>query len=105
MPNHSFNTLRLSNGGLLHPKIKKYCTRKKASYGSGFEMNLDFEKIIPMPKSLHNNSGSGTDDAVAVLTKDNSYFKKNLEYPWAKEAGLKTIEDIIAYTKKRLTRK
>lgn len=60
---------------------------------------FDFEKIIPMPKSLKITSGSSTDFGIDILkyreSGDDSALKSRLSWPWVVNAGIKTVEELV----------
>lgn len=55
MPNHITNKLKINSSKELVKKIKEYL---KIQYEDGTMVGIDFNKIIPMPKSLDVKSGS-----------------------------------------------
>ena len=67
----------------------------------GEEEIIDFNKIIPMPKSLNITSGSRIDTGIAVLkflnNGDDSQLKKMLDYVWVKAENITTCEQLSDY--------
>lgn len=66
-------------------------------YREEFLQFPDFDKIIPMPESMHITSGSNVDNAIAVLSDDRAEFRRFLQYPaWQdmlQQASLPLTED------------
>lgn len=65
------------------------------------ESEIDFNKIIPMPESLNIASGSMEDQAIAVFLykerNDDSKLKVIFGYPWVKNEGIKTLDELCDY--------
>ena len=93
MPNHTSNLLEIKGD---KSEIKRLIKKVKSK-----ESAFDFNKIIPMPKSLAITSGSATDYGVAVLNfrknGDDSKLKEVLTYIWVKEKNITTVEDLAEY--------
>ena len=59
---------------------------------------IDFEKIIPMPESLKIDSGTLTDNGIALvrfLSGDDSLLKEMLSYSWVKKENIKTTQELF----------
>lgn len=102
MPNHITNVLSISGE---QEKINDCLNTIKGSYDDGTERPIDFDKIVPMPKTLHITSGSAVDNAIAVLQNDVSRLKEMLEYQWVKRDNITDVESLKNYLKKSLTEK
>lgn len=99
MPNHITNILTITG------EKEQVETCIKAIRGSEDEQYIDFNKIVPMPETLHITSGSSVDNAIDIIQNNDEKFKMMLEYPWAKEEGIKTIEELKSKIKARLSQK
>lgn len=99
MPNHITNILKIEGSP---ERVKELLYTIK-----GEEANhlIDFNKIVPMPETLHIASGSVIDNAIALLKNDKDYFKKMLEYPWVKGEEIKTITQLKRRIKKGISEK
>jgi hypothetical protein len=85
-------------------KIESMLNSIKSVGKNGDVSYIDFEKIIPMPESLKIDSGSLTDNGIALiryLNGDDTDLKKMLSYQWVIKAGIKTVEDLFEDFKKR----
>jgi hypothetical protein len=105
MPNHITNILKISGS---QADIEKCLSSIKGVIeedGENSVRPIDFNKIIPMPKSMHITSGSSVDNAVAILKDDEKYFKGMLDYPWVKEEGLTTTGQIKEHLMGNLSEK
>jgi hypothetical protein len=62
---------------------------------------IDFNKIIPMPEELRIESGSSTDNGMAILifrkTGDSAELTNMLSWPWVKAEGIKDISTLTDY--------
>lgn len=80
MPNHITNILYFSNRG---EEILEFIK------GDEVEQDIDFNKIIPMPKSLKITAGTSTDNGKAIILYKEYGITKNLDemmdYFWVKE--------------------
>jgi len=99
MPNHITNILKVEGSP---ERVKELLDTIK-----GEEANhlIDFNKIVPMPETLHITSGSVIDNAIALLNNDKNYFKKMLDYPWVKEEEIKNITQLKRRIKKGISKK
>ena len=99
MPNHITNILKVEGSP---ERVKELLDTIK-----GEEANhlIDFNKIVPMPETLHITSGSVIDNAIALLSNDKNYFKKMLDYPWVKEEEIKNITQLKRRIKKGISKK
>lgn len=97
MPNWCNNTLRIkaSTKERLNEILNEI---KGVHYGGEDEKCLDFNKIVPMPESLH---VVGSSEANNFYDAQFGNYRKILTYPWVVEAGVKTREDLIAFLIKR----
>lgn len=118
MPNHITNKLKINGSKELVKEIKDYL---KTEYDEGI-IGIDFNKIIPMPKSLDITSGSIEDRALSLFIIENpecerkvrhskeifikdskerilDYLKSNDEMTYSKllELGQKYYENILEY--------
>lgn len=105
MPNHITNLLTFSGKTKDIEKLRKAIrpdtdseTAEEAEEGGQI---IDFNKIIPMPKSLNITSGTTADYGLAVYLfqkqKNASKLLEILSYPWAKSEGITTPEAMAKY--------
>ncbi|GIV43868.1 MAG: hypothetical protein KatS3mg035_0991 [Bacteroidia bacterium] len=98
MPNHVTNILTFKGK---EKEIKKLRNAIKGKFSDGEEMFIDFNKIIPRPKSLDITSGSSTDYGVAVIMfreqNNPSRLIPVMQYPWVKNEGIKDVESLANY--------
>ena len=99
MPNHITNILTITGK---QNEVEK-CLKSIKGTGEEGATLIDFNKIIPRPKSLDITSGSSVDNAVAILKNDVRYFEGMLQYPWVKEEGLTSTEQIKEHLKSNLS--
>lgn len=99
MPNHITNILTITG------EKKQVETCFRVIRGSEDEQHIDFNKIIPMPETLHITSGSSVDNAIDIIQNNDKKFEMMMEYPWVKEEGIKTIEELKSKIKARLSQK
>lgn len=100
MPNHTTNNLEFNGSPeevkLLMDSIASTITNKDGTHTKNL---IDFERIIPMPKSLSISSGTYTDNGLAILLfrekGDDSLLRQMLNYAWVKIEGIGNIEDLI----------
>ena len=93
MPNHITNKLKINADKKLIKEIKDYL---KIEYEDG-TMGMDFNKIIPMPKSLNMTAGSIEDTALSVYIIENPESERKIK---ASKDGLfikRSKEDILDY--------
>ena len=105
MPNHITNILKISGS---QADIEKCLSTIKGVIeedGENSVRPIDFNKIIPMPDSMHITSGSSVDNAIAILKDDEKYFEGMLNYPWVKQEGLTTTKQIKEHLKGNLSPK
>jgi len=100
MPNHITNILTIKGD---KDEIKLCLSSIRNKYEDGSTQHIDFNKIIPRPKSLDITSGGNVDKAIAIINNDDNYFEKMLEYPWVQDEGLNSVKDIKEYCKKTLS--
>lgn len=98
MPNHVRNTVRITGDA---DTIRKLMAEVK-----GVEkMRFDFDRIIPMPPSLMIESSSRAEDGKAILAYrergDDNLLKLMLDRPWAKQAGITTVEAMAMNLEKK----
>lgn len=78
MPNHITNILYFSNRG-----------EEILEFIKGDEQDIDFDKIIPMPKSLKITAGTSTDNGKAIILYKEYGITKDLDemmdYTWVRE--------------------
>jgi hypothetical protein len=98
MPNHITNILTIKGE---HSEIEK-CLKAISSEENEI---IDFNKIVPRPKSLDITSGSNVDNAMAIIKNDDKHFRSMLDYPWVKKEGLMTIEQVKEHIKGSLSEK
>ena len=98
MPNHITNILTFKGE---QSEIEK-CLKTISSEENEI---IDFNKIVPRPKSLDITSGSSVDNAVAIIRNDDKHFRSMLDYPWVKNEGLVTIEQVKEHIKGNLSEK
>lgn len=98
MPNWITNKLKFSGKS---DDIESLLNRVRSVSDDGSENLFDFEKIIPMPATLHITAGSATDYGIAVLLfreqGDASKLLPVLSYPWVKAEGIVTPEALADY--------
>lgn len=99
MPNHITNIITITGK---KNEVEK-CLKSIKGTGEEGATLIDFNKIIPRPKSLDITSGSSVDNAVAILKNDVRYFEGMLQYPWVKEEGLTSTEQIKEHLKSNLS--
>lgn len=97
MPNHITNIVKVSGSP---EKVKELFL-----YVKGEKSEFDFNKIIPMPESLHITSGSNVDNAIAILSNDLDKFNEMLDWGWVKEEKIKTVEELQKVLLKKLSPK
>ena len=105
MPNHITNILTIKGNKQGVDDCLKAIKGTETDEEGSHERLVDFDRIIPRPKSLDITSGSNIDNAVAVIKNDKAYFEKMLDYPWVKEKGLTTTEQIRKHLKFNLSPK
>jgi hypothetical protein len=98
MPNHITNILTIKGE---HSEIEK-CLKAISSEENEI---IDFNMIVPRPKSLDITSGSNVDNAMAIIKNDDKHFRSMLDYPWVKQEGLRTIEQVKEHIKGNLSEK
>jgi Ferredoxin-like domain in Api92-like protein len=91
MPNHVTNQLKIiaSTPERLQ-EVREFIRGEE----DGVELPIDFNKIVPMPESLRIESGSRTDNGLAVLLHrqgDSRKLREMLEYHWVKKEGITDI--------------
>lgn len=95
MPNHVTNILTFKGSVEDIKALKKHIASVD---NEGYEMGIDFDKIIPMPESLKITSGLKVDNGIAVLkfTKENddTELKKMLAWPWVKAENITTTKQL-----------
>ena len=96
MPNHITNILTIKGE---QSEIEK-CLKAISSEENEI---IDFNKIVPRPKSLDITSGSSVDNAMAIIKNNDKHFESMLDYPWVKNEGLMTIEQVKEHIKGSLT--
>ncbi len=99
MPNHITNILKVTGS----PEDVAACL--ESIRGGEDEQYIDFNKIKPMPETLNVTAGSSVDSAIDVIQNNTAKFKEMLNYPWAKEKGIDTVEKMIEQVKSKLTQK
>lgn len=98
MPNHVTNILSFKG-----PKadIQELRNSIKSVNSDGDKIEIDFNKIIPMPNSLNITSGSKVDIGIAILKfkerGDDSELIKKLNYPWVKAENITTPQQLADY--------
>lgn len=107
MPNHITNILTISGEEVQVREclFQISSNEKDEETGNHNHRLIDFNKIIPRPKSLDITSGSRVDQAIALLQDKNEYFEKMLDYPWVKNEGMETIEQVKTYLRSQMTEK
>lgn len=101
MPNHITNKVSVFGNA---SNIREMFATIKGGKEQDFRI-IDFNKIVPMPETLNVTSGTSVDNAIAILKKDEDYFKKMLEYPWVKEEKIKSVSKLIERISSNLTEK
>lgn len=97
MPNHITNIVKVEGSPEKVEELFLYVKGEKSEF--------DFNKIIPMPESLHITSGSNVDNAIAILSNDLEKFNEMLDWSWVKEEGIETVEDLQDVLMKKLSPK
>ena len=96
MPNHVTNNLIFKGS---ESEIQKLRNTIKGVDSDGDEIEIDFNKIIPMPESMRITSGSLVDRGIAILKfteqGDDSELKRMLDYPWVKAENIKTPQQLV----------
>ena len=97
MPNHITNRLKVTGS---NEQVKKLFNKIRSKKEDTEENKcfIDFNKIIPMSKSLSITSGSSVDNAILILNDDKKGLSEMLDYSWVKDENITNIEDL----KKRL---
>lgn len=103
MPNHITNILNIKGNQQEVEKCLQSIKGTEKDEEGSYERLIDFNKIIPRPKSLDITSGSKVDNAIAILKDDEKYFNGMLDYPWVKQEGLTTTEQIKEHLKGSLS--
>lgn len=97
MPNYVTNIIKMKG-------TKEQC-EKVLEYLESDEQEVDFNKIMPMPKSLNVTAGSMEGQAIAVYKAkemgDTTEIEKIFSYPWVKSEGISTVEELIEYLIKK----
>ncbi len=76
MPNHITNKLKINADKTLVQQIKNYL---KTEYDNGTVIGMDFNKIIPMPKSLNIESGTKEDLALSIYIREHPDSEKKIK--------------------------
>lgn len=106
MPNHITNILTLQGETEAIEKcLSEIAGTEKDDDGTIHRHLIDFNSIIPMPPSLMITSGSSVRNAVALINNDENHFKGMLDYPWVKDEGMTSVEEVKEYFKRTLTEK
>lgn len=94
MPNWTYNTLTVVGKPETLGKLIEECT-------TGGQ--LDFEKILPKPDGFDGDLIAGTGDESYALYYDPASPRATswLSYPWVKEAGVTTVEDLRDFMAER----
>lgn len=100
MPNHITNILTIKGDMVDVANCLSFISNK---YEDGKPQPIDFNKIIPRPKSLDITSGSNVDKAIAIINNDKKYFENMLSYPWVQNEGLKSAKQVRDYLLKTLS--
>lgn len=99
MPNHVTN--RLTVNGDPNEVKRLFASIENSKVEDETPILIDFNKLIPMPESLNIESGSRGQSGLALYRAkehgDFSGVNKILEYPWAKEEGLTTFEQLYEH--------
>ncbi len=85
MPNHISNILTIEGDSKRVAQIKSDIISVDEE---GYIRHIDFDKIIPRPKSLDITSGSSTSNGIAILkyrAGDPTEINKKMGYQWATE--------------------
>jgi len=96
MPNNTENILVINGSKEDVEKIRNLIL----TLDEDGELQMDFQKIYPIPKDLQVISGSFGDEAYQCLHTENGY-ERYMAYEWVKEAGITTKEELIAFLEKR----
>lgn len=106
MPNHVTNILEITGeASLIKQCLKNISSVRKEKGGDSYKMLIDFDKVIPRPKSLDITSGTSVNNAVALIRNDDEHFRKMLGYPWVITEGLTTVKQLKDYFRKSLSKK
>ena len=95
MPNHISNILTIEGDAKRVAQIKGDIISVDEE---GYIRHIDFDKIIPRPKSLDITSGSSTSNGIAILkyrAGDPTEINKKMGYQWATEFS--DPEELINY--------
>jgi len=110
MPNYCSNTLQIKGRSedvdecldAIRGEPEKDVSAHDAESGKEPERAvIDFDKIIPRPRSLDVTSGSVGDMGYAAWHGTEIEVLEKLQYPWVKEAGIKTREELQEFLLRR----
>ena len=94
MPNHITNILKFEGDSeQVHAMLDQI---KNEGLGIG---NIDFNKIIPMPKSLNIEAGSRTDDALYVCMVALNPSAPDMGFPKLSSEEYQKLENIVGRSK------
>lgn len=93
MPNYVTNIIRMEG--------KKEDFERVLEFIASDDAEVDFNRIIPMPKSLNVTAGSLQDQSIAVynyvVKEDDSKLQSMMSYPWVVKEGIKTVKELSDY--------
>lgn len=99
MPNHITNKLKINADEKLIKEIKNYL---KHEWEDGIIVGMDFNKIIPMPKSLDMESGSMEDNSLSAYIIENPDAEETIKA--SKRFFIKrSKEDLLKYLREDMT--
>ena len=106
MANHVTNIIKVIGNDEDIQELKTFI-KPTRELPKGEEENtiIDFERIIPMPADLKIESGSSTDNGIAVIMFRErgvaSKLAEQLNWPWVKAEGITTVEALADYLVKK----
>lgn len=103
MPNHVTNILKIEGPKSEIDKCIRSIRKVEVEGGKEYVSHMDFNAIVPRPESLNITSGTNVDNAIAIISNDDKYFAKMLDYPWVRNEGLNTIDQIKEHFHSKLT--
>ena len=66
------------------------------------ERRFDFERLIPMPKSLRVESGSSSSTGYAAASRDPQEVARYLSMPWVRQLGITSADQFVEYVRTQL---
>lgn len=95
MPNHIRNRVAVEGPQKEIDRFRETCF-KIDPYEPDSGACLDFNSVIPMPKSIRNTESGGTTD-YGLMAFGGGDWKEALDAKWIKEAGVRTKAELQAF--------